>query len=250
MPYKHDYHTKKQHDFCLLNTKLESMNVMTFSFCCKNQKLIHTDTDVVCAVCGTVSDEQIHTAPTACKSKVIACDESRTGTAQISPSSILHSRTHRNILESRTNPYDKKLYDACSILKIGQTHCRRALYIFHAVQEVKKMQYGVVAFFSIYQTCKENGIHTASKEIADAVTNAFDLKREMRSMKAIFAVKMAMIDSDKKIHFEKVAFTEEQKHLRAIDSDKMRMATIHLAENFGSMDKALAIMKHFKMDGA
>ena len=69
-------------------------------------------------------------------------------------------------------------------------------------------------------------------------------------MKAIFAVKMAMLDSDKKIHFEKVAFTEEQKRLKAIDSDKMRMATIHLAEDFGSMGKALAIMKHFKMDGA
>ena len=218
--------------------------------CCKNQKLIHTDIDVVCTVCGTVSDEQIQTAPTACKSKIIACDENRMGTAQISPSSILRSRTHRNILESRTNPYDKKLYDACSILKIGQNHCRRALYIFRAVQEIKKMQHGITALFSIYQTCKENGIRATDKEIADAVTEAFDLKREIRPMKAIFAVRMAILDSDKKIHFEKVTLTEEQKRLKAIDSDKMRMAAIHLAETIGSMDRALAIMKHFEMKEA
>ena len=219
-------------------------------YCCKNQQLIHTDADIVCSTCGRVFDKIVETVTTIppSKSKVIPCDESRIGSAEISPSSILHSQRHRNILESRPNPYEKKLFDACNILLIPQTHCRRILYLFRAVLRVKKIALGAAAFFSIYQTCKENHIDITDHTITTKVQECFSLKRPIKPKKAIFLAKSVLLDSHKEVHLEEIYHTSDTQYLKNIKSESLRRIVMRLSANYKSSKTVVDIVKHMGVD--
>ena len=218
--------------------------------CCHNQKLIHTDIDIVCSTCGRVSDkivENLDTAPVS-KSKVIPCDENRIGSAEISPPSILHSQRHRNILESRSNPYEKKLFDACNTLSIPQTHCRRILYLFRTILRIKKIALGAAAFFSIYQTCKENHIDIADYTITTKVQECFSLKRQIKPKKAIFLAKSVLLDSPKEIHLDEAYSLSDAQCLKSIKSEPLRRIIMRLSANYNSPKTVVDIVKHMDVD--
>lgn len=222
-----------------------------YHYCCKKQRLIHTDTDIVCSACGRVFDKIIETSNTAdssSKSKVIPCDESRIGSADISPSSILRSQKHRNILESRQNPYEKKLFDACNILLIPQPYCRRILYLFRAILHTKKIALGAAAFFSIYQTCKENRIRITDHAITAKIQECFSLKRPIKPKKAIFLAKSVLLDSYKEVHLEEIYHASDTQYLEDIRSEPLRRITMRLATKYRSSKTVVDIVKHMGID--
>ena len=171
--------------------------------CCTNPRIVETNTDMVCTSCGVVSVNVVEAEAPTQLSKVIPCDESRIGSKDISPSSILHSKKHRNILESRVNPYEKKLFDTCNALKIPSNGIRRATYLFQTIRNTKKIPLGNNAFFCIWQTCRENEIDLEEEKISATVRECFALKRPIRTKKAIFLAQSILLDCEKEIHLEK-----------------------------------------------
>ncbi len=217
-------------------------------YCCTNQKLVYTDTDIVCSNCGVLSDGIIEFYPAAQKSKVIPCDESRIGSADISPSSILHSKKHRNILESRSNPYEKKLFDVCSALHINHNGIRRAMYLFAAIRNTKKISLGVSAFFCIWQTCRENHIPMSNDIIISTIQEYFALKREIRPKKAIFVAQSVLLDCEKKIHLEKSKPTDDAS-LKRIDSEMLRRTALQLSRRCdNNVQTAVSVIEHMGVD--
>ena len=213
--------------------------------CCTNQRMVYTDTDVVCSSCGTISNDTMETSPVLQKSKIIPCDESRIGSADICPSSILHSKKHRNILESRQNPYEKKLFDSCSALYLNRNGIRRALYLFAAIRGTKKIPLGNAAFFCIWQTCRENNIQLDDDIITSTVKECFSLKRPIRPKKAIFMAQSTLLDCSKKIHLEK---PESSNSLKGIDSEILRRSALRLSGNCTSIQTAIDVIRYMGVD--
>lgn len=216
------------------------------SKCCENKKLIHKDNDIVCCNCGVIHDESIVVEPILQKSKIPTCDEGMIGSADISPSSILHSQRHRNILESRVNPYEKKLFDVCSVLSIPQTQSRRVLYLFRCIINAKKMPLGMVAFFSIYQTCKENDVKIDDTVIILAIQSCFVLKRKIKPKKAIFMAHTILLDSEKKVHLDFIE--SDAKKLHTINSESLRRSAIRLSKKYGKIEKTVNMLDCMGVD--
>ncbi len=215
--------------------------------CCTDQKLVYTDTDVVCSSCGIISDDIIESAPVSQKSKVIACDESRMGSADICPSSILHSKKHRNILESRQNPYEKKLFDCCTDLGINHNCTRRALYLFRAILHTRKIPLGIAAFFVIFQTCRENNVLMKNDTIISSVLGCFSLKRTIRPKRAIFVARSVLLDAKKQIPLCRPDDTDSV-HLRKIDSEVLRRCALRLSDMSNGVQTAVNVIECMGVD--
>lgn len=215
--------------------------------CCENTQLVHTDIDIVCSNCGVIHDESMGVEVFSPKSKIPTCDEGMIGSADISPAVILHSKRHRNILESRGNPYEKKLFDACSILAIPHTHSRRALYLFRSIINTKKIPLGIIAFFSIYQTCRENDMRISEQDIVSTVQSCFVLKRKIKPKKAIFVARAVLLDSEKNIHLESTEPTDKKK-LHEINSESLRRSAIRLSKKYDTIEKAISMLDSMGVD--
>ena len=214
------------------------------SNCCISPRLVHADSDVVCSNCGVVSDDLIEGSEVMQTSKIMPCDESRLGSADISPSSILHSKRQQIILKSRQNPYEKKLYDVCSALSLSHNTTRRALYLFRAIRQTKKIPLANTAFFCIWQTCKENGIDVENNAIISAVTQCFALIRVIRPKKAIFMAQSVLLDSDRQIYLPTSSVRDGDDDLRKINSEVSRRIALRLFKKDSLFKNAVAIVQH------
>ncbi len=217
--------------------------------CCSNKRLVHAGIDLVCSGCGVIHDQIIEPDPVPTKSKVIPCDESRVGSADISPRSILRSRRYRNILESRRNPYEKKLFDCCAALSINRNLTRRAIYLFHAIRSTKKTPIAIVAFFSVWQTCRENDISTDNDTIILAIQKSFSLKRPIKPKNAIFVAESVLLDSAKKIHLASTKPTDDS-NLKRINSEAWRRAALRLSSKCDSVKTAVDIIEYIGVDAS
>ena len=214
--------------------------------CCTDQKMIHTDTDIVCANCGIISINVVEDDPLLQKSRVIPCDEARVGSSDISPSSILHSKKQRNILESRINPYEKKLFDTCDALHISSNGIRRALYLFATIRNTKKIPLGNNAFFCIWQTCKENSIDLEDEEISATVRECFSLKRSIRTKKAIFMARSVILDCEKKVHLDKPKV--EGNPLKDLNRESLRRIAVRGADTQSELNNKVGLIMHMDVD--
>lgn len=182
--------------------------------CCRRPHIVRDDHEMVCASCGTVSEERLPEAAAQdggraesglLAARVRADDEGAVGTRDVSPPSVLRSRRHRRMLEGARDPFGAALQRACGILSLPPACCRRAARIAHAVRARcaggagpgggSPLRRPCVAYFAIYRTCAEYGVGASEDEMAGAVRAAFAVRRTFRPRRAVFAVEALLVES-------------------------------------------------------
>ena len=212
--------------------------------CCKNPRLVYTDEEVVCSNCGvTRPGEEMEVVEHEPVTKVLVSEEERLGSPDIAPSSILRSKKHANILRTRTNPMEKKMADACNKLGLHQGASRRALNIFKRLMDVRKGctgGYGGIAFFALYQTCREYGIRHKNDDYSKAVSDAFSLRRRIRPQKAIFQCESMMLSNNMSVDIRYK--DSEQKRLEGLDTVVQQRAYLQLKKTYPE-ERAVQIVR-------
>ena len=182
--------------------------------CCPRPRVVRDDHEMVCASCGTVSEERLPEAAAQpggraesglLAARVRADDEGAVGTRDVSPPSVLRSRRYRRMLEGARDPFGAALQRACGMLSLPPACCRRAARIAGAVRARcaggagpgggPPLRRPCVAYFAIYRTCAEYGVGASEGEMAGAVRAAFAVRRAFRPRRAVFAVEALLVES-------------------------------------------------------
>ena len=182
--------------------------------CCPSPRVVRDDHEMVCASCGTVSEERLPEAAAQpggraesglLAARVRADDEGAVGTRDVSPPSVLRSRRYRRMLEGARDPFGAALQRACGMLSLPPACCRRAARIAGAVRARcvggagpgggPPLRRPCVAYFAIYRTCAEYGVGASEGEMAGAVRAAFAVRRAFRPRRAVFAVEALLVES-------------------------------------------------------
>lgn len=182
--------------------------------CCRRPRVVRDDHEMVCASCGTVSEERLPEAAAQpggraesglLAARVRADDEGAVGTRDVSPPSVLRSRRYRRMLEGARDPFGAALQRACGMLSLPPACCRRAARIAGAVRArcaggagpggAPPLRRPCVAYFAIYRTCAEYGVGASEGEMAGAVRAAFAVRRAFRPRRAVFAVEALLVES-------------------------------------------------------
>ena len=193
--------------------------------------------------------------------------EGDVGSADLSPSSILRSKRHRDILNarSRRSPFEAGLLRACATLRLSPACCRRAAYLSRLVTGAAgRSARGNLAFFSIYRACLEYGVRSAGEaDMAAAVRAAFGLRRRIRPMRALFAVESVLIQHGREWRAG-LEGAGRQEHgpcpeagperrrralLLSIRSEPLRRSALRLHEGGTSMRGAVGIVRRHELVG-
>lgn len=198
--------------------------------CCGRPNLVETNEEVVCQTCGRCVDQLVAPEQHEPLSKVSVSDEGALGSQEIAPRTILNSRRHANILRSNKMPKEKKLADACTKLNLHQSAARRGLHIFRRLMDTGVPGTGEIAFFSIFQACREFGVHISHSEIKAAINDAFSLHRPIKPQKAIFRCESIIMEH--RINIEIPRTINKDKDLLTLHSVSQQRALIRLQETF------------------